>query len=158
MAERHDVPSPARTARRADDDQDGARAGVPARARVEGWYSTNILGNRDGQVLNDPASNKTKLESKLTCCDDILGGLPESRTPIVHIHYYRPRGDNKEAWDNIDLVGFLGQRMQIKVNFLCKDSILAAPLVIELVRVLDLAQQRGQGGIQEQLGCSSRRQ
>ena len=82
--------------------------------------------------------------------DDILGYPVEDH--IVDIRYYRPRGDNKEAWDNIDLVGFLGQKMQIKVNFLCRDSILAAPLVIEIARVLDLARQRGEGGIQEQLG------
>jgi myo-inositol-1-phosphate synthase len=82
--------------------------------------------------------------------DDILGYKVEDH--IVDIRYYKPRGDNKEAWDNIDLVGFLGQKMQMKVNFLCRDSILAAPLVIEIARVLDLARQRGQGGIQEQLG------
>ena len=117
---------------------------------VEGWFSTNILGNRDGLALENPDSLKSKLSTKGSVLDDILGYPVEDH--IVDIRYYKPRGDNKEAWDNIDLVGFLGQKMQIKVNFLCRDSILAAPLVIEIARVLDLARQRGQGGIQEQLG------
>ena len=117
---------------------------------VEGWFSTNILGNRDGLALDNPDSLKSKLNTKGSVLDDILGYPVEDH--IVDIRYYKPRGDNKEAWDNIDLVGFLGQKMQIKVNFLCRDSILAAPLVIEIARVLDLARQRGQGGIQEQLG------
>ena len=117
---------------------------------VEGWFSTNILGNRDGLALDNPDSLKSKLNTKGSVLDDILGYPVEDH--IVDIRYYRPRGDNKEAWDNIDLVGFLGQKMQIKVNFLCRDSILAAPLVIEIARVLDLARQRGRGGIQEQLG------
>ena len=117
---------------------------------VEGWFSTNILGNRDGLALDNPDSLKSKLNTKGSVLDDILGYPVEDH--IVDIRYYRPRGDNKEAWDNIDLVGFLGQKMQIKVNFLCRDSILAAPLVIEIARVLDLARQRGKGGIQEQLG------
>ncbi len=117
---------------------------------VEGWFSTNILGNRDGLALDNPDSLRSKLNTKGSVLDDILGYPVEDH--IVDIRYYRPRGDNKEAWDNIDLVGFLGQKMQIKVNFLCRDSILAAPLVIEIARVLDLARQRGQGGIQEQLG------
>ena len=117
---------------------------------VEGWFSTNILGNRDGLALNNKDSLQSKLNTKGSVLDDILGYPVEDH--IVDIRYYRPRGDNKEAWDNIDLVGFLGQKMQIKVNFLCRDSILAAPLVIEIARVLDLARQRGQGGIQEQLG------
>ena len=117
---------------------------------VEGWFSTNILGNRDGLALNNPESLQSKLNTKGSVLDDILGYPVEDH--IVDIRYYKPRGDNKEAWDNIDLVGFLGQKMQIKVNFLCRDSILAAPLVIEIARVLDLARQRGQGGIQEQLG------
>ena len=117
---------------------------------VEGWFSTNILGNRDGLALDNPDSLKSKLNTKGSVLDDILGYPVEDH--IVDIRYYKPRGDNKEAWDNIDLVGFLGQKMQIKVNFLCRDSILAAPLVIEIARVLDLARQRGKGGIQEQLG------
>jgi myo-inositol-1-phosphate synthase len=116
---------------------------------VEGWFSTNILGNRDGLALRDPDSLKSKLDTKGTVLDSILGYEVEDH--VVDINYYRPRGDSKEAWDNIDVVGFLGQKMQIKVNFLCKDSVLAAPLVIEIARVLDLAQQRGDGGVQEQL-------
>ena len=117
---------------------------------VEGWFSTNILGNRDGLALKNKDSLESKLNTKGSVLDDILGYPVEDH--IVDIRYYKPRGDNKEAWDNIDLVGFLGQKMQIKVNFLCRDSILAAPLVIEIARVLDLARQRGKGGIQEQLG------
>ncbi len=117
---------------------------------VEGWFSTNILGNRDGLALDNADSLRSKLNTKGSVLDSILGYPVEDH--LVNIQYYRPRGDNKEAWDNIDLVGFLGQKMQIKVNFLCRDSILAAPLVIEIARVLDLAKQRGQGGIQEQLG------
>ena len=117
---------------------------------VEGWFSTNILGNRDGLALNNKDSLQSKLNTKGSVLDDILGYPVEDH--IVDIRYYKPRGDNKEAWDNINLVGFLGQKMQIKVNFLCRDSILAAPLVIEIARVLDLARQRGEGGIQEQLG------
>ncbi len=117
---------------------------------VEGWYSTNILGNRDGLALENPDSLASKLNTKGSVLDQILGYPVEDH--LVDIRYYKPRGDNKEAWDNIDLVGFLGQKMQIKVNFLCRDSILAAPLVIEIARVLDLARQRGKGGIQEQLG------
>jgi myo-inositol-1-phosphate synthase len=123
---------------------------LKARAlHVDGWFSTNILGNRDGLALNDKASLQSKLNTKGTVLDSILGYPVEDH--LVHIHYYRPRGDDKEAWDNIDVTGFLGQRMQIKVNFLCKDSILAAPLVIEIARVLDLAKTRGDGGVQEQL-------
>ena len=117
---------------------------------VEGWFSTNILGNRDGLALDNPASLQSKLSTKASVLDNILGYPVESH--LVNIQYYKPRGDNKEAWDNIDLVGFLGQKMQLKVNFLCRDSILAAPLVIEIARVLDLARRRGLGGIQEQLG------
>ena len=123
---------------------------LKARAlHVDGWFSTNILGNRDGLALNDPSSLQSKLNTKGTVLDSILGYPVEDH--LVHIHYYRPRGDDKEAWDNIDVTGFLGQRMQIKVNFLCKDSILAAPLVVEIARVLDLAKKRGDGGVQEQL-------
>ena len=117
---------------------------------VDGWFSTNILGNSDGKALDDPQSLASKLGTKKTVLDSILGYPVEDH--IVMIHYYRPRGDDKEAWDNIDITGFLGQRMQLKLNFLCKDSVLAAPLVIEIARVLDLAAQRGQGGVQEQLG------
>ena len=117
---------------------------------VEGWFSTNILGNRDGLALDNPDSLRSKLNTKGNVLEDILGYPVEDH--LVNIQYYKPRGDNKEAWDNIDLVGFMGQKMQMKVNFLCRDSILAAPLVIEIARVLDLAKQRGKGGIQEQLG------
>jgi len=116
--------------------------------KVEGWFSTNILGNNDGRVLDDPESNKTKVASKLSVLDEILGY--EVTDHQVHINYYRPRGDEKEAWDNIDVLGFLGERMQIKINFLCKDSILAAPLVIDLVRLMDVAQRCGERGIQRQ--------
>jgi myo-inositol-1-phosphate synthase len=117
--------------------------------RVEGWFSTNILGNRDGLALDDPDSLASKLGTKGSVLDDILGYPVEDH--VVNINYYRPRGDDKEAWDTIDVVGFLGQRMQVKVNFLCKDSILAAPLVLEIARVLDLASRRGERGPQEQL-------
>lgn len=116
---------------------------------VDGWYSTNILGNNDGLVLNDPESNKTKVESKKSVLDDILGYKIDNHQ--VHIHYYKPRGDNKEAWDNIDFSGFAGEPMQMKVNFLCKDSILAAPLILDLARLLDSAKQHGEAGIQRQL-------
>jgi myo-inositol-1-phosphate synthase len=118
--------------------------------RVEGWFSTNILGNRDGFALHDPDSLRSKLRTKGSVLDDILGYAVEDH--LVDIAYYRPRGDEKEAWDNIDISGFLGQRMQIKINFLGRDSILAAPMVIELARCLDLAARRGEAGIQEQLG------
>ncbi len=117
---------------------------------VDGWFSTNILGNRDGLALDDPKSLASKIGTKKSALDAMLGyAVPDH---IVHIHYYRPRGDDKEAWDNIDISGFMGRRMQIKMNFLCKDSVLAAPLVIEIARSLDLARSRGQGGVQEQLG------
>lgn len=116
---------------------------------VDGWFSTNILGNRDGEALRDPDSLKSKLDTKGSVLDSILGYHVEDH--LVDIRYYRPRGDDKEAWDNIDISGFLGHRMQIKVNFLCKDSVLAAPLALEIARVLDLAHQRGDGGVQEQL-------
>ncbi len=117
--------------------------------RVMGWFSTNILGNRDGLALSNSDSLASKIKTKSSLLDDILGYEVEDH--IVDIRYYRPRGDNKEAWDNIDITGFLGQKMQIKVNFLCKDSILAAPLAIEIARCLDLAAQRGESGVQEQL-------
>jgi myo-inositol-1-phosphate synthase len=117
--------------------------------KIAGWYSTNILGNRDGLALSNEDSLASKVKTKSSVLEDILGYEVEDH--IVDIRYYRPRGDNKEAWDNIDITGFLGQPMQIKVNFLCKDSILAAPLAIEIARCLDLAKQRGESGIQEQL-------
>jgi myo-inositol-1-phosphate synthase len=123
---------------------------LKARAlKVDGWYSTNILGNRDGLALSDEESLASKVKTKSSVLEDILGYDVEDH--IVDIRYYRPRGDNKEAWDNIDISGFLGQPMQIKVNFLCKDSILAAPLAIEIARCLDLAKRRKQSGIQDQL-------
>lgn len=123
---------------------------------MTGWFSTNILGNRDGEVLDDPGSFKTKEESKLSVLDMILRSdlHPDLYRDLVHkvsIHYYPPRGDNKEGWDNIDLFGWLGYPMQIKVNFLCRDSILAAPLVLDLALFLDLAQRSGMKGIQEWL-------
>ncbi|QYO67467.1 inositol-3-phosphate synthase [Leptolyngbya sp. 7M] len=116
---------------------------------IDGWYSTNILGNRDGLALSNEESLASKVKTKSSVLDDMLGYEVEDH--IVDIRYYRPRGDNKEAWDNIDIRGFLGQTMQIKVNFLCKDSILAAPLAIEIARCLDFAKAGGEGGIQEQL-------
>ncbi|RKI61401.1 inositol-3-phosphate synthase, partial [Corallococcus sp. AB049A] len=118
---------------------------------VDGWYSTNILGNRDGEALDDPASKQNKLDTKGAALDSILGYKVQDH--VVSIQYYRPRGDNKEAWDNIDVTGFLGQPMQLKLNFLCKDSILAAPLVVELARTLDLAKRRGEAGVIDALGC-----
>src|SRR4051812_2767377 len=123
---------------------------------LSGWFSTNILGNRDGEVLDDPESFKTKEESKLSVLDQIL--QPDLYPDLygdfhhkVRIHYYPPRGDNKEGWDNIDIFGWLGYPMQIKINFLCRDSILAAPLVLDLVLFLDLAKRCGMKGIQEWL-------
>jgi len=123
---------------------------------VEGWYSTNILGNRDGEVLDDPESFKTKEESKKSVLDYILQPhlYPELYSDLHHvvrINYYPPRGDNKEGWDNIDLVGWLGYPMQLKINFLCRDSILAAPIVLDVALFLDLAQRAGMRGIQEWL-------
>ncbi len=123
---------------------------------LSGWYSTNILGNRDGEVLDDPESFKTKEESKLGVLEHILSPErhPELYGDIFHkvrINYYPPRGDNKEGWDNIDIFGWLGYPMQIKVDFLCRDSILAAPLALDLVLFSDLAQRAGLGGIQEWL-------
>lgn len=117
--------------------------------KVDGWYSTNILGNRDGLALSNAGSLASKVRTKSSLLDDILGYEVEDH--IVDIRYYRPRGDNKEAWDNIDLRGFLGQTMQIKVNFLCKDSILAAPLAIEIARCLEFAQRRDESGVIEEL-------
>ena len=123
---------------------------------VEGWYSTNILGNRDGEVLDDPESFKTKEESKKSVLDFILQptlypDLYEKLCHIVRINYYPPRGDNKEGWDNIDIFGWLGYRMQLKINFLCRDSILAAPIVLDTALFLDLAKRAGMSGIQEWL-------
>jgi myo-inositol-1-phosphate synthase len=123
---------------------------------VAGWYSTNILGNRDGEVLDDPESFKTKEESKKSVLDYIFQphlypGLYDKLHHVVRINYYPPRGDNKEGWDNIDLVGWLGYPMQLKINFLCRDSILAAPIVLDTALFLDLAQRAGMSGIQEWL-------
>jgi myo-inositol-1-phosphate synthase len=123
---------------------------------VAGWYSTNILGNRDGEVLDDPESFKTKEESKLGVMEYILQPklYPELYGNLYHkvrINYYPPRGDNKEGWDNIDIFGWLGYPMQIKVDFLCRDSILAAPLVLDLALFADLAHRAGLSGIQEWL-------
>jgi myo-inositol-1-phosphate synthase len=123
---------------------------------VSGWYSTNILGNRDGEVLDDPESFKTKEESKLGVLEYILQPelYPQLYGDVYHkvrINYYPPRGDNKEGWDNIDIFGWLGYPMQIKIDFLCRDSILAAPLVLDLVLFLDLAKRAGMKGIQEWL-------
>jgi myo-inositol-1-phosphate synthase len=123
---------------------------------VNGWYSTNILGNRDGEVLDDPESFKTKEESKKSVLDyilqpDLYPQLYKDLCHVVRINYYPPRGDNKEGWDNIDLVGWLGYPMQLKINFLCRDSILAAPIVLDLVLFLDLARRAGLSGIQEWL-------
>jgi myo-inositol-1-phosphate synthase len=112
--------------------------------KVQGWFSTNILGNRDGLALSNEDSLASKVKTKSSLLDDILGYEVEDH--LVDIRYYRPRGDNKEAWDNIDLIGFLGQPMQLKINFLCRDSILAAPLALEIARCLDLAKKRGDGG------------
>jgi myo-inositol-1-phosphate synthase len=123
---------------------------------VRGWFSTNILGNRDGEVLDDPENFKTKEVSKLSVLDNIFE--PEKHPELykdlyhkVRINYYPPHGDNKESWDNIDITGWMGYQMQIKINFLCRDSILAAPIVLDLALFLDLAQRSGMSGIQEWL-------
>jgi myo-inositol-1-phosphate synthase len=123
---------------------------------LTGWFSTNILGNRDGAVLDDPSSFKTKEESKLSVLrvllqKDLYPDLYQDYIHQVRIHYYPPRGDNKEGWDNIDIFGWLGYPMQIKINFLCRDSILAAPLVLDLALFLDLAQRAAMKGVQEWL-------
>ena len=123
---------------------------------LAGWYSTNILGNRDGEVLDDPASFKTKEESKLSVLHTILQPelypeLYNGFSHVVRINYYPPRGDNKEGWDNIDIVGWMGYPMQIKVNFLCRDSILAAPIVLDLALFMDFAHRASMKGIQEWL-------
>src|SRR5688572_28098930 len=123
---------------------------------LDGWYSTNILGNRDGEVLDDPENFKSKEVSKLGVLDTIL--QPEAYPDlygnidhVVRINYYPPRGDNKEGWDNIDIFGWMGYPMQIKINFLCRDSILAAPLVLDLALFFDLAARAGEKGVQEWL-------
>jgi myo-inositol-1-phosphate synthase len=123
---------------------------------LRGWFSTNILGNRDGEVLDDPENFKTKEMSKLGVLDTIL--QPETYPElygnidhVVRINYYPPRGDNKEGWDNIDIFGWLGYPMQIKIDFLCRDSILAAPIVLDLALFMDLAQRAGEAGVQEWL-------
>jgi myo-inositol-1-phosphate synthase len=123
---------------------------------LRGWFSSNILGNRDGEVLDDPESFKSKEVSKLGVLDYIL--QPEIYPDLykdfyhkVRIHYYPPRGDDKEGWDNIDIFGWLGYPMQIKVDFLCRDSILAAPVVLDLALFMDLAARCGMSGIQEWL-------
>jgi len=123
---------------------------------LNGWYSTNILGNRDGEVLDDPESFKTKEESKLSVLEYILQpklypDLYQKFSHVVRINYYPPRGDNKEGWDNIDIFGWLGYPMQIKIDFLCRDSILAAPIVLDLALFMDLSQRLGMRGIQEWL-------
>jgi myo-inositol-1-phosphate synthase len=131
--------------------------GIKARMLgLEGWYSTNILGNRDGEVLDDPASFRTKEESKLSVLHTILQpemypDLYEGFSHVVRINYYPPRGDNKEGWDSIDITGWMGYPMQIKVNFLCRDSILAAPIVLDLALFSDFAQRAGLKGMQEWL-------
>jgi myo-inositol-1-phosphate synthase len=123
---------------------------------LHGWYSTNILGNRDGEVLDDPESFKTKEESKLSVLEHILQpelypDLYKDFSHVVRINYYPPRGDNKEGWDSIDIFGWLGYPMQIKIDFLCRDSILAAPIVLDLALFMDLAQRVGMKGVQEWL-------
>jgi myo-inositol-1-phosphate synthase len=123
---------------------------------VRGWYSTNILGHRDGEVLDDPESFKTKEESKKSALDYIFQPhlypeLYSDLTHVVRINYYPPRGDNKEGWDNIDIFGWLGYPMQLKINFLCRDSILAAPIVLDAALFLDLAKRAQMSGIQEWL-------
>ena len=131
--------------------------GLHARALgIKGWFSSNILGNRDGYVLDHPDNFKTKEVSKLSVLEDIL--QPEQNPELygeiyhkVRINYYPPHGDNKESWDNIDIFGWLGYPMQIKINFLCRDSILAAPIVLDLALFADLAKRAGMSGIQEWL-------
>ncbi|MEZ4648695.1 MAG: inositol-3-phosphate synthase [Candidatus Eisenbacteria bacterium] len=123
---------------------------------VSGWFSTNILGNRDGEVLDDPESFKTKEESKLSVLDSVFQPhlYPELYSGLYHkvrINYYPPRGDNKESWDNIDIFGWLGYPMSIKINFLCRDSILAAPIVLDLALFLDFAKRSEMRGVQEWL-------
>jgi myo-inositol-1-phosphate synthase len=131
--------------------------GLAARSLgVNGWFSDNILGNRDGLVLDDPDNFKTKEVSKLGVLEDIF--KPEINADLygdmyhkIRINYYPPHGDNKESWDNIDIFGWLGYKMQIKINFLCRDSILAAPIVLDLALFIDLAKRANLSGIQEWL-------
>jgi len=123
---------------------------------LEGWYSTNILGNRDGEVLDDPENFKTKEESKLSVLEhilqpDVYPELYKDFAHVVRINYYPPRGDNKEGWDSIDIFGWLGYKMQIKIDFMCRDSILAAPLCLDLALFMDLAQRAKMKGVQEWL-------
>ncbi len=123
---------------------------------LDGWYSTNILGNRDGEVLDDPESFKTKEESKLSVLEhilqpDVYPELYKDFSHVVRINYYPPRGDNKEGWDAIDIFGWLGYKMQIKIDFMCRDSILAAPLCLDLALFMDLAQRAKMKGVQEWL-------
>jgi myo-inositol-1-phosphate synthase len=123
---------------------------------LDGWYSTNILGNRDGEVLDDPENFKTKEESKLSVLEhifqpDVYPDLYDNFSHVVRINYYPPRGDNKEGWDAIDIFGWLGYKMQIKIDFMCRDSILAAPLALDLALFMDLAQRAGMKGVQEWL-------
>jgi myo-inositol-1-phosphate synthase len=123
---------------------------------LRGWFSTHILGNRDGEVLDDAACFKNKEASKLSVLGEILGSelypeLYKDFEHLVRINYYPPRGDNKESWDNVDITGWLNYPMQLKINFLCRDSILAAPLVLDLALFLDLAQRAKKKGIQEWL-------
>jgi len=127
------------------------------RLGINGWFSTNILGNRDGEVLDHPDNFRTKEVSKLGVLDSLLEpdkhpDLYGDVTHEVRINYYPPRGDDKEGWDNIDIFGWLDYPMQIKVDFLCRDSILAAPIVLDLARLMDLANRKGQGGVQDWLG------
>ena len=143
---------------RADPHEDHHRARASRRgcSASRGWYSTNILGNRDGEVLDDPGSLKTKEVSKLGVLEHILQpalypDLYGKMHHVVRINYYPPRGDNKEGWDNIDIFGWMGYPMQIKINFLCRDSILAAPIVLDLALFMDLAQRSGLSGVQEWL-------
>jgi len=123
---------------------------------LDGWYSTNILGNRDGEVLDDPENFKSKEVSKLSVLEhifqpDVYPGLYGDFSHVVRINYYPPRGDNKEGWDAIDIFGWLGYKMQIKIDFMCRDSILAAPLALDLALFMDLAQRAGMKGVQEWL-------
>ncbi len=123
---------------------------------LDGWYSTNILGNRDGEVLDDPENFKTKEESKLSVLEhilqpDVYPELYKDFSHVVRINYYPPRGDNKEGWDAIDIFGWLGYKMQIKIDFMCRDSILAAPLALDLALFMDLAKRAGMKGVQEWL-------
>src|SRR5436190_2386145 len=123
---------------------------------LDGWYSTNILGNRDGEVLDDPENFKSKEVSKLSVLEhifqpEVYPDLYGNFSHVVRINYYPPRGDNKEGWDNIDIFGWLGYKMQIKIDFLCRDSILAAPLALDLALFMDLAQRAKMKGVQEWL-------